>query len=55
MSKEKKQSKEKLVVREITEGYQPTKGDLDSSNPPQGGSGLPSKAKNENGKKDKKD
>ncbi len=25
----------------ITEGYQPTQGQLDSSKPPQGGSGVP--------------
>ncbi|MFQ5636488.1 MAG: hypothetical protein ACE5IR_00655 [bacterium] len=50
MFEEKDQTNKKLVARDIREGYQPTKGNLDSSNPPKGGSGVPSK-----GNSDKKD
>ena len=53
MSEDKNRSKDKMTVQDLREGYQPIKGDLDSTNPPQGGSGLPSKAKNENSKKEK--
>ena len=51
MSEEKNQSKEKAVVREVHESYQPTKGNLDSSNPPKGGSGVPSKTDSNSKKK----
>lgn len=46
MPNEKKESKKRLL-----EGYQPTEGDLDSSNPPKGGSGVPSKTENKSDNK----
>lgn len=38
---DEKTKKRKII--DVWEGYQPTKGNLDPSNPPQGGSGVPSK------------
>lgn len=35
----------------LNEGYHPGQGNLDSSNPPQGGTGVPSKQSGGNGKK----
>lgn len=62
MSEDKKTSKKNLTIQDLREGYQPlkkglqtTQGNLDSSNPPQGGSGVPSKTSNEYSKNDKKD
>ncbi len=52
-----KSEKEFLSIerKKVYGGYQPTKGHLDSSNPPQGGSGLPSKSTSTKSKTDKKD
>lgn len=46
MAEKKKQPKKEVVLEEgyqpIKKGHQPTQGNLDASNPPQGGSGVPS-------------
>ncbi len=38
-----------------TSGYRPTEGNLDISNPPKGGSGVPSKSSSDNKKTEKSD
>lgn len=56
MSDEKKQSGnvETYKYQPLRDGHQPTKGNLDSSNPPQGGSGMPSTPSSDSGEKAKK-
>jgi len=57
--KGEKQSQKKVPLgfRPITikKGYRPTQGNLDTSNPPRGGSGVPSNSLKDNGKADKKE
>jgi len=59
MSKEEKQIVKKVPLEEknrhFEKGYQPTQGNLDSSNPPQGGSGVPSSSSSDTKKNNKKD
>lgn len=59
MSEVKEQPKKEVPLQEghqpIKKGYQPTQGQLDISNPPQGGTGVPPSSSSENGKADKKD
>ena len=54
VSKDKKQAKQTIIAKSgyqpIKKGYQPIQGALDSSNPPQGGSGVPSKSPNKSKK-----
>lgn len=52
MSEDKKQIG-KSGYQPIEKGYQPVQGVLDSSNPPQGGSGVPSKIQGKSSKADK--
>lgn len=56
MSKNREHIENKEPIKEgyrpFKKGYQPSKGDLDVTNPPQGGSGVPSKpSKNDDEKK----
>ena len=57
MSEDKKQTGNKIVGKSgyqpIEKGYQPNQGVLDSSNPPQGGSGVPLKIQGKSSKADK--
>jgi len=41
--------------RDSEKGYQPIRGKLDSSNPPKGGSGVPSSSSSDTKKNNKKD
>ena len=58
MSEEGKQSKKEIPLKEgykpIEKGYQPTQGNLDTSKPPQGGSGVASGSSAESDKTDEK-
>ena len=62
MSEEKKQIEKKLTISDLREGYQPlkknfqhNKGNLDPSNPPQGGTGLSSETTSDSSSNEKKD
>ncbi|MFQ5602935.1 MAG: hypothetical protein ACE5HS_06665 [bacterium] len=55
MSIDNNKSKNKLIIRDLREGYQPTKGKLDASNPPKGGSGVPSKNDDRSNEESKKE
>lgn len=52
MSEEKKQIRKNIPLKK---GYQPTQGNLDTSKPPKGGSGVPSGSSNNTKKANKKD
>jgi hypothetical protein len=58
MSNGKKQQGGKQPIKEgyrpFRKGYRPTQGNVDSSNPPQGGSGVPAKPSKNSGKTAKK-
>jgi hypothetical protein len=58
MPKNNKQTNQSVPLREgyqpFKKGYQPTQGNLNPSNPPKGGSGLPSTPSNNNGKNNNK-
>lgn len=57
MSEDNKQTENKRLLvggyQPIEKGYQPIQGVLDSSNPPQGGSGVSSKIQGKSSKADK--
>ena len=59
MSEEKKQPTKEVPLQEgyqpFKRGYKPTQGNLDTSNPPQGGSGVPSSSSSDSDKADKED
>ena len=59
MAKEGKDSGKVVPLREGYQpekrGYQPTQGNLEASNPPRGGSGVPPRASGGNAKDGKKD
>jgi len=54
MQKDKEQSTQSVPLREgyqpLKRGYQPEQGNLNPSNPPKGGSGVPSIPSNNDGK-----
>ncbi|MBS1258965.1 MAG: hypothetical protein MAG551_02029 [Candidatus Scalindua arabica] len=58
MSEEGKQSKKEIPLKEeyqpIEKGYQPTQGNIDTSKPPQGGSGVASDTSTESNETDEK-
>jgi hypothetical protein len=59
MSEEKKQSEKREPVEKgykpLKDGYQPTEGNLDTSNPPQGGSGVSQSTSNSGEKPEEKE